>query len=53
MVIRCMEKLLTKEQYTDLYTSISDEIKKLEENIHSISINKVLKIMGFTMNKNK
>lgn len=53
MVIRCMEKLLTKEQYTDLYTSISAEIKKLEENIHSISINKVLKIMGFTMNKNK
>lgn len=38
MVIRCMEKLLTKEQYTDLYTSISDEIKKARRK-YSLNIN--------------
>lgn len=52
MVIRCMEKLLTKEQYLDLYNSINVEIKKLEENIHSISIDKVLNIIGYPMNNN-
>ena len=50
MVIRCMEKLLTEEQYEDLYNSIKDEIKNVEDNIHSISIDKVLNIMGFPVN---
>ena len=50
MVIRCMEKLLTKEQCEDLYNSIKGEIKNLEDNIHSISIDKVLNIMGFPVN---
>lgn len=52
MVIKCMEKLLTKEQYSDLYNSIKDSIKKLEGKIYSISIDKVLDIMGFPMNNN-
>ena len=50
MVIRCMEKLLTNEQYDDLYNSISKEIEKLENNLNSISIDKVMNIMGFPMN---
>lgn len=50
MVIRCMEKLLTSEQYDDLYNSISKEIEKLENNLNSISIDKVMNIMGFPMN---
>ena len=50
MVIRCMEKLLTKEQYDDLYNSISKEIEKLDKNLNSISIDKVMNIMGFPMN---
>ena len=49
MVIRCMEKLLTKEQYDDLYNSISKEIEKLDKNLNSISIDKVMNIMGFPM----
>ena len=50
MVIRCMEKLLTKEQYKDLYNSIIKEIKVLDKKLNSINIFKVLKIMGFPMN---
>ena len=52
MVIRCMEKLLTKEQYKDLYNSIIEKIEKLEKNLNSISIDKVMNIMGFPMNNN-
>lgn len=52
MVIRCMEKLLTKEQYEELYNSICEEIRKLENKLKSIEINNITKIMGFPMNKN-
>ena len=50
MVIRCMEKLLTKEQYEDLYNSILKEVEVLNQKLKSINISKVLKIMGFPMN---
>ena len=50
MVIRCMEKLLTKEQYEDLYNSILKEVEVLDKKLKSINISKVLKIMGFPMN---
>lgn len=50
MVIRCMEKLLTKEQYEELYNSISEEVNKLDEKLSSISINDVLMVMGFPAN---
>ncbi len=50
MVIRCMEKLLTKEQYEDLYNSILKEVEVLNKKLKSINISKVLKIMGFPMN---
>ena len=53
MVIRCMEKLLTNEQYDDLYNSISKEIEKLDKNLNSISIDKVMNIMGFPVNNNQ
>ena len=52
MVIRCMEKLLTKEQYEELYNSICEEIRKLENKLKSIEINNTTKIMGFPTNKN-
>lgn len=51
MVVRCMEKLLTKEQYEELYNSICEEISKLGEKLKSTKINKIKKIMGFPMNK--
>lgn len=51
MVIRCMEKLLTHEQYKELYTSITEEIYKLQNKLNSISINDIIKIMGFPANK--
>lgn len=51
MVVRCMERLLTKEQYETLYNSIYEEIKKLNEKIKSIRITKITEIMGFPMNK--
>lgn len=50
MVVRCMEKLLTKEQYEVLYNSICAEVNKLGKKIKSIEINEITKIMGFPMN---
>ena len=52
MVIRCMEKLLTKEQYEELYNSILEEISKLKDKLNSIDVNDIIRIMGFTVNKN-
>lgn len=52
MVVRCMEKLLTKDQYEELYNSIYEEIRKLGERLKSIEINNITKIMGFPTNKN-
>lgn len=51
MVIRCMEKLLTEDQYKDLFNAIEEEIAKLAEKLKSIEIDKVLIIMGFPVNK--
>ena len=51
MVVRCMEKLLTKNQYEELYNSICEEISKLGKELKSIKINKIIKIMGFPLNK--
>ena len=52
MVVRCMEKLLTKEQYEALYNSICEEVVKLGEKLKSIEVSEITKIMGFPMNKN-
>lgn len=52
MVIRCMEKLLTKEQYEELYNFICEEITKLGKKLKSIDVSEITKIMGFPMNKN-
>lgn len=51
MVVRCMEKLLTKEQYEKLYNSICEEISELGKELKSIKIANIEKIMGFPMNK--
>ena len=53
MVIRCMEKLLTQEQYEELYNSILEEISKLKDKLISIDISSIIRIMGFPMNKNQ
>ncbi len=47
MVVRCMEKLLTKEQYKELYNSICEETRKLEKKLKSVEINNIKEIMGF------
>ena len=52
MVIRSMEKLLTKEQYEELYNSINEEIKKLGQKLKAINIDIILTKMGFLMNNN-
>lgn len=52
MVVRCMEKLLTKEQYKELYNSICEETRKLEKKLKSVEINNIKEIMGFPMNNN-
>lgn len=52
MVIRCMEKLLTQEQYEELYNSILEEISKLKDKLKSIDVGNITRIMGFPMNKN-
>ena len=52
MVIRCMEKLLTKEQYEELYNSILEEISKLKYKLKAINVSDIIRIMGFSMNKN-
>lgn len=49
MIIKCMEKLLTKEQYNELYTSICNEISILDTKLNSISIIKIKSIMGFVV----
>lgn len=51
MIIRCMEKLLTNDQYNNLYNSIIKEIENLNKNLNSIPIGKIMNIMGFPMNK--
>ena len=52
MVVRCMEKLLTKELYKELYNSICEETRKLEKKLKSVEINNIKEIMGFPMNNN-
>lgn len=52
MVIRCMEKLLTQEQYEELYNSILEEISKLKDKLNSIEISNIIQRTGFPMNKN-
>lgn len=52
MVIRCMEKLLSKKQYEELYSSVCKEVSKLGEKLKSIEISNITKIMGFPMNSN-
>ena len=52
MVIRCMEKLLTQEQYEELYNSILEQINNLKDKLNSIDVSNIIRIMGFPMNKN-
>ena len=49
MVIRCMDKLLTQEQYEELYNSILEEISKLKDKLNSIDVSNIIRIMGFPL----
>ena len=51
IIIKSLELLLEKEQYKEMYKSIKKEIKILENNLTSIKIEEVLKVMGFNVNK--
>ncbi len=47
MVIGCMEKLLDTDMFQEFKNEINKEIKKLSNNLHSVSVTKILDIMGF------
>ena len=49
-----MERYLTpeeKEQYDEMIMSINNELRILESKLTSITIEEVLKVMGFNTNK--
>jgi len=47
MMVRALEFLLNKRQYRSFMTSINKEIKKLDSKLNSISVNDILRIMGY------
>ena len=51
IIIKSLELLLEKEQYEEMIKSINDELKILESKLTSITIEEVLKVMGFNTNK--
>lgn len=51
IIIKSLELLLEKEQYDDMIQSINNELKILENKLTSITIEEVLKVMGFNTNK--
>jgi len=50
IIIKSLEILLEKEQYDELIIAINNELKKLQSELTSISVNEVLKVMGFDKN---
>ena len=51
IIIKSLELLLEKEQYDEIIKSINNELKILESKLTSITIEEVLKVMGFNINK--
>ena len=51
IIIKSLELLLEKEQYDEMIKSINNELKILENKLTSITIDEVLKVMGFNTNK--
>ena len=47
MLINILKLVLEKEDYDEMTSQINLEIKKLESNLNSISINNVLKVIGY------
>lgn len=47
MMIRSMQIILDKRQYTSLVKAIGKETKKLESKLNSIDVNDILRIMGY------
>lgn len=51
IIIKSLKLLLEKEQYDEMIKSINNELKILESKLTSITIEEVLKVMGFNTNK--
>lgn len=51
IVIKSLELLLEKDQYDEMIKCINSELKKLDSKLTSITIDEVLKVMGFNTNK--
>ena len=51
IIIKSLELLLEKEQYDEMIMSINNELRILESKLTSITIEEVLKVMGFNTNK--
>lgn len=51
IIIKALEKLLTAEQIFEMNSLIEKELKVLNEKLTSITINEVLKVMGFPNDK--
>lgn len=51
IIIKSLELLLEKKQYNEMIKSINNELKILESKLTSITIEEVLKVMGYNMNK--
>ena len=49
MIIECMKILLDKDKFKEFENLFSEEVGKLKENLHSININDILRIMGFNV----
>ena len=49
MIIEFMKILLDKDKVKEFENLFSEEVGKLKENLHSININDILRIMGFNV----
>lgn len=47
MMLQALKLVLTPKLYTEMITRVNKEIKKLDKQLNSISINNILKIMGY------
>ena len=50
MIMKCMEKLLDEKNKKEFIRQVDNEIKQLSQKLKVISIDNVLKIMGFPVN---
>lgn len=49
MIIECMKVLLDKDKFKEFENLFDKEVDKLKEELNSIDINNILRIMGFNV----